>query len=62
MHLHGGAPRDGGDFEVVPPLQLRQIDNGPLRTLAVWIARRRGVDPEIGAPIDRDFVVAQAHD
>lgn len=56
-----GQVHDGRDIEVVSPLPSGAIDHGVLRILAEWIAQRAGIDPEIGAPIDRDFVVAQAH-
>jgi len=61
MQLHG-EPRGGIDFEPDHLHQHQNADYVALRVLATWIAQRAGVDPEIGAPIDRDFVVAQAHD
>jgi len=56
-----GEPHDGSDFESASPTPHQHVDFVALRILATWIVQRAGVDPEIGAPIDRDFVVAQAH-
>lgn len=60
MQFHG-EPSGGGPFEPAPSFHPQHVDFVALRILATWIAQRAGVDPEIGAPIDRDFVVAQAH-
>jgi hypothetical protein len=54
-------PRDDGDFESVVGTENQHVDFEALRILATWIAQRTGVDPELGAAIDRGFVVAQAH-
>ena len=60
MQLHIG-PRGGRQRQTSPFVENQQIDSAALRILAAWIARRAGRDPEIGAIIDRGFVVAHAH-
>jgi hypothetical protein len=54
-------PRDGGDFEPAADAENPHFDFEALRILATWIAQRTGLVPELGATIDRGFVVAQAH-
>jgi hypothetical protein len=60
MQFHS-EPRDGNDYELEVSVEHPHVDYAALRILATWVARRRGVDPELGAAIDRAFVVAQAH-
>lgn len=54
-------PGDDDDLEFEDEPDNQHIDHGALRVLAMWIAQRAGVDPWLGAEIDRGFVVAQAH-
>jgi len=60
MQFHS-EPLDGTDFEPSVSVEHQHVDYAALRILATWVARRAGVDPELGASIDRAFVVAQAH-
>jgi hypothetical protein len=52
-------PRDSGSRDVP---EDQQIDSATLRILASWIVRRAERDPELGASIERGFVMAQARD
>ena len=54
-------PRDAEDFEPILTSEEQHVDFAALRILAAWIAHRTRIDPELGATIDRGFVVAQAH-
>jgi hypothetical protein len=53
-------PRDAPELDVLAPPENQRVDSATLRILAAWIARRDGLDPELGAIVDRGFVVAQA--
>jgi len=59
MHL----PLDlcAGDELETAHEENQHVDFEALRILATWIAQRTGIDRELGATIDRGFVVAQAH-
>lgn len=50
-------PHGDRDLEAAQPGENQQVDTIALRILAAWIARRAGIDPALGAAIDRDFVV-----
>jgi len=54
-------PRDRRDPQSGAAAENQHVDFGALRILADWVVQRTGLDPELGATIDRGFVVAQAH-
>ena len=37
--------------------ELRRTDAAALRILATWIAQHDGLDPVLGAIVDRDFIL-----
>jgi hypothetical protein len=50
------------DEELAPVARpYGKIEPSTLRIIASWIAERDRLDREVGALIDRGFVVAQAH-
>ena len=57
----GFETRDDGAGDVITSTENQHIDCAARRILATWISQRSGVDAELGATIDRGFVVAQAH-
>jgi len=62
MQLGFETTDEGGcDMFASTENQHQHIDFAALRILATWISQRAGVDAELGATIDRGFVVAQAH-
>lgn len=54
-------PRASDDLGAVPLPENPLIDLESLRLLAAWIARRDGLDPALGATVERGFVVLHAH-
>ena len=54
-------PYEQEELEPVVAPENQQVDFTSLRIIATWIAQRAGIDPELGAMIDRGFVVAQVH-
>lgn len=53
-------PHHGDVFED-SPADDQKIDSAALRILAAWIARRSGIEQDLGSAIDHSFVVAHAH-
>lgn len=53
-------PYDVPELDAPAPPENQRIDSATLRILAAWIAQRDGLDPRLGATVDRGFVVAQA--
>jgi hypothetical protein len=54
-------PHHGDVFEDSPHADDQKIDSVALRILAAWIARRSGIEQDLGSTIDHSFVVAHAH-
>lgn len=55
-------PSDRKNLDASASHDPQLIDSVSLCILATWIARRDGLDPELGAPVDRAFLVTHSRE